>query len=292
MPGFAGFCENVSAAPAVQFPSSNCGFSPSLFGSRQSDRVISSIQITFPLEALASVDPRHYIDDSGLCLSLSKVGLACLSSSPCVLKFSNFLLRVEGPTNEAFETYGNSLWHVFIVVTTVGFGDIYAESDEGRTLTVICAITGLVLATFFLTGVLESLNLDGLEQAATKNAAEKKTGDKIKIAAVSTISTAYKVYRMRVATKKAKKAGNAGRTAQDLKRVEKDFHSSTRKFINYKKKLGVATDMVPTDEKKEVESMGLMVSPFCIAFFGFVFYNNVLYANESAISGHENKRQV
>ena len=55
-----------------------------------------------------------------------------------VLRF--LTIRLEGEENPEFFFYRDNIWHIVIVATTVGFGDIFATSMQGRAVTVITVI--------------------------------------------------------------------------------------------------------------------------------------------------------
>ena len=50
------------------------------------------------------------------------------------------LLTVE----DVFENFGDALWYCFAVVTTIGFGDIVAETIIGRLISVVLGIYGII----------------------------------------------------------------------------------------------------------------------------------------------------
>lgn len=62
-----------------------------------------------------------------------------------IVCFSLILPSVEGHVEgSAIKTFPDALWYCFAVVTTIGFGDMVAQSVIGRILTVILGIYGLI----------------------------------------------------------------------------------------------------------------------------------------------------
>ena len=92
--------------------------------------------------------------------------------------------KFEGAVNPSF-TFRNSMWHSVIVVTTVGFGDIYTESDWGRIHTIFTAVIGMMMAFFFLTSVLETLSSDLQQAENSKSLAKKKQKKILQLAAAN-----------------------------------------------------------------------------------------------------------
>lgn len=67
-------------------------------------------------------------------------------------------------------TYGDALWYCFSVVTTVGFGDIVAETQLGRILTVILGVYGLIVVAVITSIIVNFYN----ETAGRRDASELK----------------------------------------------------------------------------------------------------------------------
>lgn len=85
--------------------------------------------------------------------------------------FSFILTRVEtvAATGEAW-SYGDALWYCFAVVTTVGFGDIVANSQIGRILTVVLGVYGLIVVAVITSIIVNFYN----ETAGRRDSSELK----------------------------------------------------------------------------------------------------------------------
>ena len=81
--------------------------------------------------------------------------IICLVSFMIV--FSFILPRFES-INGNITTFWDALWYCFTVVTTIGFGDFYATSLVGRTLTVILGIYGIVVVAIITSVVVNFYN--------------------------------------------------------------------------------------------------------------------------------------
>lgn len=53
-----------------------------------------------------------------------------------------------------------SMWCVFITMTTVGYGDVFANSHAGRAITVLCSWIGVVLVSLFVVCLNNILSFD------------------------------------------------------------------------------------------------------------------------------------
>lgn len=84
----------------------------------------------------------------------------------CSLAFNKYELLI----NDKVQGYGDSLWMAFTTLTTIGYGDIYPVSTEGRITAAILVLTG---AGFFalLSGELASL-LNGSSRQTCKGDSE------------------------------------------------------------------------------------------------------------------------
>jgi voltage-gated potassium channel len=68
------------------------------------------------------------------------------------------LYLFEHGTNEAVVSFGDALWWALTTTTTVGYGDIYPTTTEGRLIAVLLMLTGIgvigmftaTIASFFM----------------------------------------------------------------------------------------------------------------------------------------------
>ena len=80
--------------------------------------------------------------------------IICLISFMIV--FSFVLPKYEASNN--IKTFWDAMWYCFTVVTTIGFGDFYAQSLVGRTLTVVLGIYGIVVVAIITSVVVNFYN--------------------------------------------------------------------------------------------------------------------------------------
>ena len=58
----------------------------------------------------------------------------------------------------SINTFGDALWYSFAVVTTIGFGDFYAETLIGRILTVVIGVYGLIVVAILTSIIVNFYN--------------------------------------------------------------------------------------------------------------------------------------
>ena len=80
--------------------------------------------------------------------------IICLVSF--MIAFSFVLPKYEAANN--IKNFWDAMWYCFTVVTTIGFGDFYAQSLVGRTLTVILGIYGIVVVAIITSVVVNFYN--------------------------------------------------------------------------------------------------------------------------------------
>ena len=71
-----------------------------------------------------------------------------------IICFSLVFMMIE----DMMPTFADALWYCFAVVTTIGFGDIYATTGLGRVLTVILGLYGLVVVAVITSIVVNFYN--------------------------------------------------------------------------------------------------------------------------------------
>ncbi|SDC95247.1 ion transporter [Williamwhitmania taraxaci] len=80
--------------------------------------------------------------------------------SVLVIMFSSIgVLSFETAPNSNIKTAGDALWWAFTTVTTVGYGDLYPVTTEGRIIAVVLMVTGVGLFGTF-TGFVTSWFMD------------------------------------------------------------------------------------------------------------------------------------
>lgn len=78
----------------------------------------------------------------------------------------------------SMESFGDALWYCFAIVTTIGFGDIYATSLIGRLLSVILGIYGLVVVAL-ITSIIVNLYQESSSRESKEKEEERDFLDEI-----------------------------------------------------------------------------------------------------------------
>ncbi len=85
------------------------------------------------------------------------------------------------------------MWFVFITMTTVGYGDVYAKSHAGRAITILAAFIGVVIVSLFVVSLYITLGFD-LPQARSYTLLQRLVlKDELRKSAVGMLSTKYKI---------------------------------------------------------------------------------------------------
>ena len=71
-----------------------------------------------------------------------------------IVCFSLVFMRVEPKA----ETFPDALWYCFAIVTTIGFGDIYAVTPIGRILSVLLGLYGIIVVAVITSIVVNFYN--------------------------------------------------------------------------------------------------------------------------------------
>ena len=78
---------------------------------------------------------------------------------------SGYSLRVyELPFSTDYDEIRNSLWLVVVTMTTVGYGDLYPESDFGRIMGILVCFWGVFIVSIFVVTLTNKLAFDKNEE--------------------------------------------------------------------------------------------------------------------------------
>ena len=85
-----------------------------------------------------------------------------------------YCLRMfERPLSDAsgqdFNLISNTIWNVFVTMTTVGYGDFYPKTDIGRIVGIIIAFWGVFIVSLFVVSLSTMLEFDQGEIKVTLN---------------------------------------------------------------------------------------------------------------------------
>jgi potassium intermediate/small conductance calcium-activated channel subfamily N protein 2 len=91
------------------------------------------------------------------------IGTYSVSLVIFLLSFS-FSIRVfERDIQKEFEIFWNSIYYTLITMATVGYGDIVAKTNEGRTIAMIACIVGVFLISMMIISVNKILTMSSTE---------------------------------------------------------------------------------------------------------------------------------
>ncbi len=96
-----------------------------------------------------------------------------------ILSFSFVFKSVE----ESIKTYEDALWYSFALVTTIGFGDMYAETVVGRVLSIILGIYGIIvvaLITSIIVNFYNEVRDEKKEKVSEKGETENEETEEVK----------------------------------------------------------------------------------------------------------------
>ncbi|KRX06937.1 hypothetical protein PPERSA_07100 [Pseudocohnilembus persalinus] len=125
----------------------------------------------------------------------------------CSLFYFSFLIRVcESPLirqgNQDFHSYYNSIWNMIITMTTVGYGDYYAQTHLGRFIIFIVSIWGTFIISMMVVTMTNTLDPDAAENRAIAVLQRLFVRDKMKDAASTVLTTLAKMQVYKVKCKK------------------------------------------------------------------------------------------
>ncbi|MGL4951981.1 MAG: ion channel [Mycoplasma sp.] len=95
-----------------------------------------------------------------------------------VLLFAYIFFSLESPTNDNITSMWDSIYLSFITMTTVGFGDVVAQTDAGKVFVIILACFGVCsyafIGSFFVNLFVDFQNKKKSIQATARNSKEKE----------------------------------------------------------------------------------------------------------------------
>ena len=78
----------------------------------------------------------------------------------CLVVLSYTLRLFERAVQPNFYHITTSAWNVIITMTTVGYGDIYAQSHAGRAIAVLSAFIGVLLLSVYVLCIMNSMTFN------------------------------------------------------------------------------------------------------------------------------------
>lgn len=134
-------------------------------------------------------------------------------------------------TNKDFGNYLNDVWYMYITMTTVGFGDLFATTVFGRIFSIIGCIVGVLILSFSVVSVSNYLDIRGIELNAY-NVIERSY-----IMEEKRTNAENMVCDFMIARKTAKKKSVKSETDKVVKRYRKKIRKSFDKYKNSGHKL-------------------------------------------------------
>ncbi len=129
----------------------------SKFYTPQSKRIcdMSKVENTLSFSLKASMQGNSY-EIYGLLFLLFAV-FYCIS-------IRNFEMVLDAKTEIIYSSYSNVIWSIVITMLTVGYGDYYPSTLEGRLLSISSALTGVCLISMLIVSMTNMLNFVGNEK--------------------------------------------------------------------------------------------------------------------------------
>lgn len=113
-----------------------------------------------------------------------------------VIQMGYCLRMFEGPvtvaSNQDFNLLSNTIWNIFVTMTTVGYGDFYPKTNIGRMVGIVIAFWGVFIVSLFVVSLQTMLNFDPGEEKAFDLYERLETKAKLKIEAANVLSTAFR----------------------------------------------------------------------------------------------------
>lgn len=111
----------------------------------------------------------------------------------CLIVFTYCLRIFEKVVNPYFYNITTSAWNIVITMTTVGYGDIYAESHAGRAIAVTSAFSGVLILSIYVLCINNSMQFEQSEAKSFALLQRLQARDQLRKYAVGMLSAAYKL---------------------------------------------------------------------------------------------------
>ena len=106
--------------------------------------------------------------------------------------FSYQLRLFERKIDEHFNNFTTAMWNMIITLTTIGYGDFYAQTHMGRFIAILIAFFGNFFVSLFVVALTNILNFDSAEQKAFMLLSRLNAKEKLRVEAAGMLSAAYK----------------------------------------------------------------------------------------------------
>lgn len=110
-------------------------------------RLVRLVRILRIIKAFKSV--KAFMDSFFLNKAKGTMDSALIIAFMMIIISSIIILQVETAPESNISTAGDALWWAFVTITTVGYGDLYPVTLEGRLVAVILMTTGVGLFGIF-----------------------------------------------------------------------------------------------------------------------------------------------
>jgi voltage-gated potassium channel len=130
------------------------------------DLTVLILPVLRPLRALRLLNALRVLNRHAVAWTRGRLAVYVISATVLIVLMAALaVLDVErGRPGSTINTYPQALWWAVCTITTVGYGDLYPETIEGRLVAVMLMIGGLGLIGF-TTGSLASWIVDRLSDA-------------------------------------------------------------------------------------------------------------------------------
>ena len=114
-----------------------------------------------------------------------------------LLMFSYQLRLFEKQLQSNFRHITTAMWNILITMTTVGYGDVYAQSHAGRAIAIITAFWGVFLVSLFVVSLQNMLEFDPSQAKAFNLLQRLILKDTLRDQAAGMLAAAYRIKLLR-----------------------------------------------------------------------------------------------